>query len=406
MRGRWIVMATAAAMSLVGAGAAQADVTLGSAAMPSGATPHTCPTGFVVVQASSDPATPYAVPSVPAEPGLLTSWQTNTTGATPGAPITLVVLKPTSSTTYSVVGADAEALPNPLPASNVATFTPATPLAVTSGDALGVYNAASGAVCYWSGGTTPSADTLAGLPEPATPAAGQTLTVSGGTSPAGYTLNVAATVKYEQDVGVTASATPASVPAGNFAVVSSSVTNSGPEATPITFTDTIPSGLAIESVAAGSGSCTTAGQQVTCTISGLAVGQSAPVNVVVDPTAPGTYTNTVTAAPAAGIADPNSANNTASTSLVVTAALGPPPKCTIPSLARTPLTVARSILILLGCRTGRVQQIFSASVAKGAVIKTTPRPGTYTLGTTVSLQVSKGRKPHPKRKKHKHKHKH
>jgi beta-lactam-binding protein with PASTA domain len=79
--------------------------------------------------------------------------------------------------------------------------------------------------------------------------------------------------------------------------------------------------------------------------------------------------------------------------------LGPPPKCTVPSLARTPLSVARSVLVLLQCKVGSVKSAFSATIAKGAVIKTAPRPGTYSQGTQISLHVSKGRKP-----RHKHKH--
>jgi Domain of unknown function DUF11 len=121
---------------------------------------------------------------------------------------------------------------------------------------------------------------------------GQTLSednTGGGSALSGpeFTLDLAATLVNQQDAGVTTSTPVTSALPGNAALLASTVTNLGPASLPITFTDDIPSGLQIDSVVAGSGSCATSGPQVTCTISGLAPGQSTPVDIVVTPTAPG-----------------------------------------------------------------------------------------------------------------------
>ena len=111
----------------------------------------------------------------------------------PGAPLTLVVLRPTGSG-FNVVGVDARTVPNPLPAGGVATYPLATPIAVQAGDTFGLYtNSAGAVVCYWRGGSTPFAATLAALIELSPPAANQALSRSSTDSPGGYTMNLAAT---------------------------------------------------------------------------------------------------------------------------------------------------------------------------------------------------------------------
>jgi Domain of unknown function DUF11/PASTA domain len=365
-------------------------VTLGSSAMPAGSTPNPCGPGVVLGQATSDPSTPYAAP---AGGGAITSWSTNTSGSTAGASVTFLVLRPAGSGNYTVVGVDTETLPTPLPASGVASFPLAQPIAAREGDTLGLYTNSSAATCFFHGGATPVAATLTALAEPAAPAAGQTLSPAIGNSPAGYTMDVAATLETEQDAAVTTSAAPANATAGSFAVLSSTVTNAGPSSGPITFSDAVPAGLTINSVVAGSGSCSTTGQQVTCTISGLAPGQSAPVIVVVTPTAAKSYANTVSIAVAN---DHNAANNTASATLTVSAAR-PAPKCVVPSLKRTPLSTAKRVLKLLGCKVGKTRKAHSTSVHKGLVVKTSPKAGTYPAGKTVRLTVSSGPR---KKKKH------
>ncbi len=96
--------------------------------------------------------------------------------------------------------------------------------------------------------------------------------------------------------GVTASSAPSAAAVGSLAALSATVSNSGPDTSPLTFTDAVPAGLTVDSAVAGSGTCTIASQTVTCTITGLASGQTSNVSVVVTPTAVGNYTNTVSVA--------------------------------------------------------------------------------------------------------------
>lgn len=85
----------------------------------------------------------------------------------------LLVMRPTGADSYAVVGFDSQTLPNSLP--GVATFTLASPIAVTGGEQLGLYYS-SGPLeqCYYTGGAIPQADTwTAGAPV-AAPAVGAT----------------------------------------------------------------------------------------------------------------------------------------------------------------------------------------------------------------------------------------
>lgn len=195
----------------------------------------------------------------------------------------------------------------------------------------------------------------------------------------------------DQDMEVSTAAAPASTPVGSYALLSSIVTNRAGFGGETIFNDTVPDGLAISSVAAGAGVCTTSGQAIACKII-LGPGESAPVNVVVTTTTPGSYSNKVSVAPAGIQHDPNPSNDSASATFTVTAApkLAPTPTCTVPSLNRTPLPVAKRVLGLLHCKAGKAKRVRSRAAAKGQVIRTTPKPGTYKQGKVVSLVVSSG----------------
>ena len=225
------------------------------------------------------------------------------------------------------------------------------------------------------------------------PSAGDVIKPSGGIFPLqGEVLNLAVTLAQQQDVSVSASAGPAGATAGTLAQLSASVTNQGPATEPIDVADTVPAGLAISSAVAGGGSCTIAGQRVTCTVTGLAVGASAAVVITVVPKAAGVYPNTVTVASIAGEPDPTPADNTATTRLSVSSQSGSAPRrCVVPSLTGTPAAVAKRVLALLGCAAGRQTRLASRKVPKGAVISTRPGPGRYPVGRIVSLRVSSGR---------------
>jgi hypothetical protein len=388
VKSSWALGGLAAALALAPPATASADFTLGSIAEPYGATSGTCVAGYFHADVGSDPSTPYAVP---AGGGVITQWETNTIETdTAGAKLTFVVLAPSGSN-YSVVAADPETLPTPLPASGVATFTLPTPIAVTAGDLIGLYTVTAGQNCAWFGGDTPSGDVLVGGAA-AAPTPGETFTPAG--PEPGYAVNVSATLVQPQDVVVATSAGPSGVAAGHPALLSSTVTNAGPgSGRPITFVDSLPAGLTIDSVAAGDGSCSTSGQTVTCTIA-LPAGQNAPVDVVVTPSAAGSYTNTVSVGVTTPVTDPNLTNNAASATLTVGLVL--PAQCVVPNLKGISSGFAKKVLTDLGCKV-KSKKSHSKSVKKGSVVETKPGKGTYTYQRTITLVVSSG----PTKKTHK-----
>jgi uncharacterized repeat protein (TIGR01451 family) len=390
-----LVAGLTTALTLADVGVAQADVALGSVIQPSGSTPQTCsstPTP-VISQATGDPALTFIVP---AGGGVITQWQTDVTFSSPGSAVSLVVLKPGASDHVTVEAVDTQHVPASAPPGNIATFTPLSPIPAVEGEELGLYTAGE---CFWHGGSTPSADTLNAYAPPTTPVAGDDLSPATAPSPGGFVLDLAATLVTTQDAAVTTSASPPVATVGNLALLSSSIRNAGTVPGSIKFTDTVPTGLTIDSAVAGSGTCAVAGQAVSCQIVDLPAGQSAPVNIVVTPSAAHTYTNNVSVSPLTIPNDPNTSNNAASASLVVTSAIERP-RCAVPSLSRTPPSVAKHVLGLLHCKVGRTRTAFSNSVPNGLVIRTTPGRGTYSAGRTISLQVSKGRKPRHKHKRH------
>lgn len=406
---RRLLAAAAAALGLLVFTSVAGATTLGvTASSPSGATEGDCQNNSIFAQESDDLSTAYIVPAG----GTITQWQTYTDQDTPGASVTLVVLRPASDdATYTVVATDTETIPSPLPVDDVASFTLAQPISVAAGDTFGLYSNDSVSCLFYSG-SVPAADVVFLAGSASAPTAGDHLTptVDTSTLSVGYALNLAVTFDGPQDAGVQASTWPSSVNASGTAVLGSVVSNAGPGVSPITFVDQVPAGLQIQSAVAGLGTCRVSGQTVTCTISGLPVGQSVPVDVVVTAPVAGSYTNDVSVANVAGVTDPNSANNAASATLTVAAQqqtqqtqlTQPTQKCIVPGLRRTPLAVARRVLKDLGCRV-RVAHKHS-KVARGLVIGVRGKTGTYAHYRLVTLNVSSG--PKHRAKKHKHTAKH
>jgi hypothetical protein len=371
------------ALTLLPSGVAFGDNTLGTTTQPSGSSQNGCSTSNLTwAQLTTDPTSPsYVVPS----PGQIISWSTNTAGDIAGTQVSLVALRPAGGGKYTVLAVDAETLPTPLPANNVATFAVARPILVQAGDRIGISGPAT-AICFWGRGSIPFSDTIEGYSTSplSQPAPGQTITQMGGDS--ALRVNVSAVVSTQFDPAVSTGSAPAHPSVSNLALLSSTVTNHGPGSGPITFVDNIPSGMAINSASAGNGSCTISGQTVTCTVSGLPANASAPVNIAVTPSAAGSFTNHVRVSTPPGVTDPTPADDSATTTLIV-AAKPAPGGCIVPKLRGTrPVRVAKRMLKVLGCKV-KVKRKHGRGVPHGAVLKTKPKPGTYKLGRKVTLIV-------------------
>jgi hypothetical protein len=388
MKARSIISMLVAALALtLPAVASAATTTLGSIVEPAGATADDCTDigsqGGLVGQTSI---------AVGTGGGLVTSWSVNATGDGSGTE-TLYVLAPNGSG-YTVVGTNAETLPAAIPAGGTLTFTLANPIVTQSGDIFALSASGVGPVnCAWTtGGSADEVFVALG----AGSGVGQTITPL---MSAPAVLDLAVTLApSNNDIAVSTTAGPSNALVNNQALLSSTVTNNGPNTGPATFTDAVPAGLAIDAVASAGGACTTAGQVVTCSFANLAVGASAPVEIIVTPVAAQSYQNTVSVADPTGATDPNPANNSATATLVAAAAVAPAlasRACVTTNLKGLSEKVARRLLSALGCTVGNVKKATSKTVAKGDVISLTPASGSHAAGTKVALTVSSGK---PKKK--------
>ena len=388
---KWVsgLVSLAVVLVLAVPAAASAATTIGTTTQPTGSSPNACGSGSVIAQFTSDPSTPYSVPS---GGGLITSWSINTEGDTTGLGVTLVVLRPAGDGNFVVVGTDSETIPSPLPSGNIATYALSAPISVAEGDTLGLWtNNDTGVACYWDGGSTPASDSLIGFDASTPPTTGEALG-SFATSGPGFTMNVSATLGPDvQDAGVTTSVAPDDGVVGYPELLSSMVSNGGLGASPITFIDHVPSGFTISLVVTASGTCSRSGQFVFCTMIGLTAGKSGTVDIVATPTSSGTYTNAVAVAVSSGT-DPNPANDNASAALSVRSAASAVPTCVVPKLKGTPVRAAKHLLHALDCTVGKVGHRHSKAIRKGNVIGTAPEAGTYASGEVVRIQVSSGRK--------------
>jgi uncharacterized repeat protein (TIGR01451 family) len=298
-------LAVAGALAAAGPALAASSRTIGDTTLPAGATMPTssCTTNqqTELVPYSTDPAYNYAVPS---GGGSITSWSFNTSGAKPGTPYSLVVVRP-QGPTYGIVGTDTETVPA---TGRLATFTLATPIAVQGGDLIGAMVQGKSSVgCLFKGGTIPTTDVEGFSLSPDTVGSSFNLTK---TIP-NELVNVSATVVQSNDIGITQTAEPSAIMQGDDGVFVLNVTSSGPSSTPVTVTDTLPSALTPVSASAGTGSCTTSGQTVTCQVSGA----PASIAIVAAGAEGGSFTNTATAS--GPLLDPNPANNTSTSALQV-----------------------------------------------------------------------------------------
>jgi hypothetical protein len=378
-------LAVLAALLLLADVAGASTFAVGSIAIPSGSpTPQACNPAGVFSQSIG---VPTAAPSAIAAGGQLTQWQMGTAidpaGAAGGA-VALVALTPEVGF-YRIDAVDHETIPNPLPAGGVATFTPASPMMVSAGDVLGLEGDAT-VDCAWAALGYTGEIILA---DPTTPG-----DVVDPLTTGPLAVDVAATIVSTEDSAVTTAVQPEGIaPAGGAALLVSTVTDKGPAGNPLTVTDAVPAGLAIKTAFSPSGPCTTVGQVVTCTLTGLTAGQSAPVDVIVTPRA-GTYTNSVTVTQPPAATDPVTTNNKATAAFTAVTAST---KCVVTGLGNVPRSTAKKLLTALNCKVGKVTKTSSSKVAKGNVVKTTPGAGSFAAGKKITIVQSTG----PKPKKHK-----
>jgi uncharacterized repeat protein (TIGR01451 family) len=124
------------------------------------------------------------------------------------------------------------------------------------------------------------------------------------------------TVKDVADLSLTKGDSPDPVLAGELLTYALSAHNSGPqEATGVTITDTLPTGVTFVSATPTQGSCSEASGTVTCALGTLADQANADVEIQVRHSTPGTITNQATITSDAH--DPNTADNSASAETTV-----------------------------------------------------------------------------------------
>ena len=183
------------------------------------------------------------------------------------------------------------------------------------------------------------------------------------------TLTIAAPTSADLEVANTDSPDP--VTTGGSLTYRLVVTNNGPAAaTNVTLTDALPANVTFVSAAPAQGSCSGT-TTINCALGSLAVGASTTVNVVVQPQATGTLSDT--ASVTATEADPVAGNNSATTTTTVQAPVAGP-TLTDPNLAvRTvvggldqPISMAfigHDDFFVLEKASGRVKRVTNGAVA-------------------------------------------
>ena len=152
--------------------------------------------------------------------------------------------------------------------------------------------------------------------------------VSGSVSPATITMTAPHSVTgtfsnaTEADLAITATASPTTVTSGQPLSFVATITNLGPDTStnPIV-TDSLPAAVNYTSASASQGSCSGT-VIVTCTLGSLAAGANATITINVTTPTVGPVSNTITVN--GGTSDPNSANNSATTTATVLASGLPP----------------------------------------------------------------------------------
>jgi uncharacterized repeat protein (TIGR01451 family) len=175
------------------------------------------------------------------------------------------------------------------------------------------------------------------------------------------------------DIQITKSATPNPVTVGKQVTWSMVVTNNGPNnSTGVTVADPVPPGMTFVSVTSSQGTCT-GGALVSCQLGNLNVGASVTITLVTTAATTGTITNTGTTV--ANEQETNTANNTASASVLVNGPFVPPVTyCTAVAVSPKQLLVGRAnTLDLRVSQHGKAKAGVKVRV-KGSTIRLTTRP--------------------------------
>ncbi|MGH9281311.1 MAG: Ig-like domain-containing protein, partial [Acidimicrobiales bacterium] len=201
------------------------------------------------------------------------------------------------------------------------------------------------------------------------------------------------------DLRITKSGTPATVVAGSGGTVTYtlSVTNDGPLTDPgVTVTDTLPAGVSVTSASASQGTCSTAGQTLTCTLGALAPGPTVTVSVQAAVGASAADPATDQAAVSGTYHDPDPADNGDTLATATTRA----PRA-VNDAAGTDTDAAVTVAVLandtdpdpgdtLGVSTVTNGAHGTAVANTGGTVTYTPGPG-FTGSDTFTYTVSDGR---------------
>jgi hypothetical protein len=354
---------------------------------------HACAPQSVQMNTSSGPGDPsYAMP---AGGGRIVSWSTSTAPpSVPGAAVAMVVLRPMTDGTFIFVASDRQALPRPLPAGGVATFSPKETIVARAGDLIGLLGYGAGAMCTLDPeGESTAVMALGFVLNP--PAMGSVFRPMG-TGP-GLLVNVAAAFDQLQDAAVTGAAVPASIVAGRIGTYTFTVTNRSAFDAPMTVSAALPAGLTALSALVGTGSCSMSGQTVTCITGRVDAGAGVPLTIVVRGDSPGSYAVSATVSVIGS--DPVPGDNTGAATLTVSpvpVAAATAAACKPARLKGLSLALAKRVITAVNCKLGKVTKAASKKVKKGVVISSSPGAGkTLANGTKIKVVQSSG----PSRKK-------
>jgi uncharacterized repeat protein (TIGR01451 family) len=155
------------------------------------------------------------------------------------------------------------------------------------------------------------------------------------TSPTTTTQPPATTTPPSVDLAITKAGAPSPVTINGQITWTMVVTNNGPNAaTGVTVTDQVPSGSTFVSATSSQGSCANNAGTISCAIGGMANGASVTVTMVTTALVAGTVDNTATTQ--GNETETNTANNSASASVVVQALTPPKPSIVCSTINATP----------------------------------------------------------------------